>query len=123
MEAKITVVPAQSSEADADARATVVVITHNRCAELHRTLAHMTSLPDGMPIVVVDNASEDGSADMVESKFPQVTLLRADQNLGAIVRNKAIATIDTPYVAFCDDDTQWQPGALGRAASWCSSTR
>jgi GT2 family glycosyltransferase len=40
----------------------VVVITHNRREELLGTLRHMTALPDRAPIVVVDNASSDGTA-------------------------------------------------------------
>jgi GT2 family glycosyltransferase len=66
--------------------------------------------------VVVDNGSSDHSADAVADRFKQVTLLRSDRNLGALGRNLAVRNIDTPYVAFCDDDTQWRPGALARAA-------
>jgi len=97
-------------------RVTVVIITRNRRLELLRTLEHMTALPDRAPIVVVDNGSSDHSADAVADRFNQVTLLRSDRNLGALGRNLAVRNIDTPYVAFCDDDTQWRPGALARAA-------
>jgi GT2 family glycosyltransferase len=45
-----------------------------------------------------------------------VALLRSDRSLGALGRNLAVRNIDTPYVAFWDDDTRWQPGALTRAA-------
>ncbi len=44
-----------------------------------------------------------------------MSLLRCDRNLGALARNLAVRQIRTPYVAFCDDDTRWQPGALTRA--------
>ncbi|QFU91854.1 glycosyltransferase family 2 protein [Amycolatopsis sp. YIM 10] len=97
-------------------RTTVVVITRDRCAELLRTLAHMSALPDAAPIVVVDNGSTDGTADAVRERFPGVELIRAGRNLGALGRNIAVSRISTPYVAFCDDDTRWQPGALTRAA-------
>lgn len=43
-------------------------------------------------------------------------LIRAETNLGAIARNVAVERVTTPYVAFCDDDTRWQPGSLDRAA-------
>lgn len=99
-----------------DPRATVVVITHNRRAELLKTLQHMTSLPDRMPIIVVDNASRDGSADAVAARFESVTLIRSEHNLGALARNLAAQRIRTPYLACCDDDTRWQPGSLTRAA-------
>ncbi len=97
-------------------RITVVIITWNRRAELLRTLEHMTALPDRAPVVVVDNGSSDHTADAVAQRFGQVTLLRSDRNLGALGRNLAVRDIDTSYVAFCDDDTRWQPGALSRAA-------
>lgn len=95
---------------------TVVMITHNRREQLLETLARMTTLPDAAPIVLVDNASTDGTADAVECRYPDVRLIRAHRNLGAVARNVAVREVTTPYVAFCDDDTRWQPGALTRAA-------
>jgi GT2 family glycosyltransferase len=97
-------------------RITVVIITRDRKAGLLGTLTHMTALPDRAPVVVVDNGSTDHTAEAVTDRFGQVTLLRSDRNLGALGRNLAVRDIDTPYVAFCDDDTRWQPGALTRAA-------
>lgn len=99
------------------ASVTVVVITHNRRDELRRTLRAMAALPDAAPIVVADNGSTDGSADVVESEFPAVTVVRLSRNLGATARNIAVERVATRYVAFCDDDTIWQPGALTAAAA------
>jgi GT2 family glycosyltransferase len=77
----------------------------------------MLGLPDRAPVVVVDNGSTDGTADEVARHFTEVRLLRCDANLGALGRNLAVReVVDTPYVAFCDDDTWWAPGALARAA-------
>lgn len=98
------------------ARISVVIITCNRREQLRETLAHMTSLPESPPIFVADNASGDGTAAMVAREFPGVRLFRLGENLGAVARNIAVAEVATPYVAFCDDDTCWQPGALTRAA-------
>jgi GT2 family glycosyltransferase len=75
----------------------------------------MSTLPEQPPIIVVDNASADGSAEAA-GRFPGVSVIRAGQNLGAVGRNIAVARAETPYVAFCDDDTWWAPGALARAA-------
>ncbi|GAB3657996.1 glycosyltransferase family 2 protein [Glycomyces tarimensis] len=97
-------------------RVTVAVITRDRRTELERTLSHMTGLPDAAPVIVVDNASSDGTASAVRTKFPQVELVRSERNLGAIGRNIAVGLARTPYVAFCDDDTRWEPGSLTRAA-------
>jgi N-acetylglucosaminyl-diphospho-decaprenol L-rhamnosyltransferase len=99
-----------------DRRVSVVVITHNRRAELDRTLRRLAELPEQPRVVVVDNASADGTADMVRSGHPQVTLLTPGENLGAVGRNVGVSVVETPYVAFCDDDTWYEPGALERAA-------
>jgi GT2 family glycosyltransferase len=99
-----------------DPRTTVVVITRDRRAELLRTLDLMTRLPESPPIIVVDNASTDGTADAVAEAHPRVRLIRAARNLGAVARNLAVEEVTTPYVAFCDDDTWWEPGATVRAA-------
>ncbi|UJW30616.1 glycosyltransferase [Saccharothrix sp. AJ9571] len=97
-------------------KTTVVIITRDRRGELLHTLDHMTALPDAAPIIVVDNGSSDGTADAVRERHPEVELIRAERNLGALGRNLAVSRVTTPYVAFCDDDTRWQPGALTRAA-------
>jgi GT2 family glycosyltransferase len=100
-----------------DDRFTVVVMTHNRRRELLATLGRMTALPERPKIIVADNGSTDGSADAVAARFPQVTLLRSPRNLGALARNAAVRGVGSPYVAFCDDDTWWEPGALTTAAN------
>lgn len=97
-------------------RTTVVVITRNRCDELLRTLAHLESLPDAAPVVVVDNGSTDGTAAAVRTRHPGVELIESRENLGAVGRNVAVERVTTRYVTFCDDDTRPQPGALTRAA-------
>ena len=99
-----------------DARLTVVVITHNRCRELDRTLSSLERLPERPPVVVVDNGSSDGTCDLVATRHPDVTLIAAGTNLGAVGRNVGVRRADTAYVAFCDDDTWYDPGALSRAA-------
>jgi GT2 family glycosyltransferase len=99
-----------------DDRTTVVVITHDRRAELLRTLDRLAELPEAPPVIVTDNASTDGTADAVARLHPQVRLLRPGRNLGAVGRNLAVRHVRTPYIAFCDDDSWWGPGSLSRAA-------
>ena len=95
----------------------VVVLTHNRAPELRRTLEHMLALPDAPPIVVVDNGSRDGTGAMLKQCFPSVGLVSLASNAGAAARNAGVAFVTTDYVAFCDDDTWWEQGALERAGA------
>jgi GT2 family glycosyltransferase len=99
-----------------DHRVGVVVITHNRRAELLAAVSRLVRLPERPQVVVVDNASADGTAEAVAAHFPTVRLVRASSNLGAVGRNVGVRHLDTPYVAFCDDDIWWEPGAMARAA-------
>ena len=95
----------------------VVVITHERRDEAIEAVARLTELPEQPPIVLVDNGSTDGTASAVRDKFPQVDVLALDHNAGAAGRNRGVERLRTPYVAFCDDDTWWEPGSLSEAAS------
>ncbi len=93
----------------------VVVLTHNRSAELQRTLEHLQALPERPAIVVVDNASFDFTSSLVKTHFPEVTLIALKENIGAAARNIGVRRVQTPYVAFCDDDTWWEKGSLTKA--------
>ncbi len=99
-----------------DPRVGVVVITHNRCAEVLLALARLIALPEAPVIVVVDNGSTDGTAAAVAERHPSVDLYASATNLGAVGRNVGVRRLSTPYVAFCDDDTWWEPGSLHRCA-------
>jgi GT2 family glycosyltransferase len=94
----------------------VVVITHQRREELLLAVDRLLRLPEQPRVVVVDNGSGDGSAEAVRERFPDVDLIASVENLGAVGRNLGVARLDTPYVAFCDDDTWWEPGSLRTAA-------
>ncbi|WP_232481955.1 glycosyltransferase family 2 protein [Achromobacter denitrificans] len=97
-------------------RISVVVLTYNRCDEVRRTLRRLAALPGDPPVLVVDNGCTDGTALCVEREFPRAVLIRAGANLGAAGRNLGVERAQTPYVAFCDDDTWWDPGSLELAA-------
>jgi GT2 family glycosyltransferase len=96
---------------------TVVIATRDRRAELLRTVRRLVALPERPEVIVVDNGSSDGSPDAVQADAgSRVTVLRLHRNLGAVARTVGVAAARTPLVAFSDDDSWWEPGALGRAA-------
>lgn len=99
-----------------EGRVAVVVVTRNRCHELMATLGHLRTLPENPRVVVVDNASVDGTTEAVRSRFPEVEMVSLDENLGAAGRNVGVGRVNTPYVAFSDDDSWWTADSLSRAA-------
>jgi GT2 family glycosyltransferase len=99
-----------------DPRVGIVMITHNRSDEVLHSLGRLTRLPERPRIVVVDNGSTDGTSAAVVERFPEVVVVRLGENLGAAGRNLGVERLDTPFVAFSDDDTWWEPGSLRRAA-------
>lgn len=71
----------------------------------------------GFEVIVVDNASTDGSADMVASEFPEFTLVRSEVNLGFTGgHNLALARRTGQHAALLNSDTVVHPGAIGSLA-------
>ncbi|WP_353149728.1 glycosyltransferase [Pollutimonas bauzanensis] len=103
-------------------RATIVVLTHNKHLQAISALEYLCGLPGQWPIVVVDNGSTDGTPAAIAARYPSIMLIRARRNLGAAARNIGVAFAQTPYVAFCDSDTEWEPGALERAVALLDDT-
>jgi GT2 family glycosyltransferase len=94
-----------------------VIATRDRRAELARTLEQLRTLPERPDLVVVDNGSRDGTAEMVRADFPAVELITLGRNKGAPARNIGVRHATTEYVAFNDDDSWWEPGALATAVN------
>ncbi len=95
---------------------TVVIATYNRAASLRRTLERLSALPERPAIIVVDNGSNDATADVLAAA-PRVTNLKLPANIGAAARTLGARAAQSPYIAFCDDDCWWSEGSLPRAAA------
>jgi len=75
---------------------TVGILSYNRKKELKRTL---------LALIVVDNASEDGSYEMVRKEFPYVKLFRTKDNIGIAGRNVFLFNARGKYIIQFDDDS------------------
>ena len=95
-------------------RLTVVLLTYNCAGRVGAIVERLLDL--GVPIVAVDNASFDGTADVL-STFGELDVLRLPRNIGAAARNAGAERASTPYVAFCDDDGWWEREGLQIACS------
>lgn len=96
-------------------RITVVVLTHNRVRVVLETVARLLALPDAPCLIVADIGSTDATVKLIGSLFPSIRIVQCLGDLGASVRSRAAALAHTDYVAFTDDDTWWEPGALTEA--------
>jgi len=66
-----------------------------------------------IPVLLVDDASEDGSADVAERRFPSVRLLRLPRNVGfAQAVNQGIGAADAPWVFLLNNDLVLPPDFL-----------
>jgi glycosyltransferase involved in cell wall biosynthesis len=93
----------------------VVIPTHNRRDLLLRTLHSVLRQRDvDLSVIVVDDASTDGSADAVRDlRDPRVRVIRHPVCRGVSqARNTGIEQVDTDWVAFVDDDDLWSPDKL-----------
>ena len=86
----------------------VVIVTYNRAFELRRCLASLERQhPPVGHVTVFDNASSDGTQDMVRAEYPWVRLLTSPENLGACVaRNEAARGSTEALIWFLDSDTE-----------------
>lgn len=99
------------------AAVTIVVVSWNTRALLAQCLdALRADAVAGLADVwVVDNASSDGSADLVRSGYPWVHLIASSENLGfGAAVNLVAARAHTAWIAPANADTRVTPGALRR---------
>jgi len=75
-----------------------------------------------LEVFVVDNASTDETARMVLEKFPQVTLIKNNKNMGfAVGNNQAIRLAKGEYILLLNPDTEILNGAIERMVGFMQS--
>jgi len=96
---------------------TIVLATRNRRQRVLATLARLEGLAERpRVVVVVDHASTDDTASAIGERFPDVTVIASPRHIGSAARTLGVVAAETPLVAFSDDDSWWEAGALRRAA-------
>jgi N-acetylglucosaminyl-diphospho-decaprenol L-rhamnosyltransferase len=92
----------------------VVIVSYNTREQLRRCLQ---AVGDGDEAVVVDNASEDGSPEMVREEFPLVRLIENDSNVGfGAANNQGMDLAQGELVLLLNSDAYAAPGAIARLA-------
>jgi GT2 family glycosyltransferase len=93
----------------------IIIVTYNSREEIDACLESLVNHTRPFPttIVVVDNASDDGTANHVRQKWPSVMVIDAGANLGfAKANNIGIRATDSEYVLLMNPDTMAPPGAI-----------
>lgn len=95
----------------------VVIVSYNTASDLDRCLASVVAHPPTPlgAIIVVDNASTDGSVDLVRTRYPQVHVIALDSNVGfAAANNIGMRESRAPLILILNSDTIVPEGALDR---------
>lgn len=87
----------------------IIIVNYNTSALLKDCLTSIYKgmlPPNGVEVIVVDNASHDDSVNMIEKNFRQVKIISNKENLGfAKANNLGVAATQCPYVLFLNSDT------------------
>jgi GT2 family glycosyltransferase len=100
--------------ADRDSLA-IIIVTYNSVAEIDDCLRSLVGHTDPFPttITVVDNASTDGTADLVRERWPSVQVIESGGNLGfSKANNLGIRATESDYVLLMNPDTVAPPAAI-----------
>lgn len=96
----------------------VLIVNWNTKDMLRSCLASIAAHPpkDEFEVIVVDNASTDGSPEMMELEFPQWRLIRSGSNLGyAAGNNLAFNVASGEYLLTLNPDTEFEDDSLTTA--------
>ncbi len=107
-----------------DISVSVVIVSWNTCDLLENCLDALqrkreSSKQPIVEIIVVDNASSDGSSHMVREKFPDVRLIQNRFNMGfATANNQAIRQSKGRFIMLLNSDTEVHVGALQKLTTF-----
>jgi GT2 family glycosyltransferase len=112
-----------NSSAPATARLdiSIIIVSFNTQAILRTCLQHAFCALEGLEaeVIVVDNNSHDGSAEMVAGEFPFVRLVRNPENVGfAAANNLAFNLAGGDYLVLLNSDAFVRPEAIRRSLAY-----
>ncbi len=102
----------------------VVILNFNTRNYLEQFLPALLNSCKGLDagVIVADNASKDGSVELMEEKFPEVPLIRLDQNFGFTGGyNRALALVEAEYYVLINSDIEVPEGWLKPLVDWMDS--
>jgi GT2 family glycosyltransferase len=98
-------------------RVAIVIVTYNSARDIDAALHSLTepAPTTAHEILVIDNASSDGTAARVRTRWPGVRVIDSARNLGfAAANNRAIRESSSELVLLLNPDARVRPGAIDR---------
>jgi len=96
----------------------VIIPTHNRAHTIGRAIESVLrqTLPPA-EIIVIDDGSTDGTAELVQRNFPKCRYLQQPNQGVSSARNSGITAANREWLAFLDSDDEWMPDKLATQAT------
>jgi GT2 family glycosyltransferase len=95
-----------------DITLSIITINYNGFKDTSELIETLPLEDDTIEVIVVDNASKEDEATIIEQRYPQVRVIRSSKNLGfAGGNNLGIKAARGKYLFFVNNDTVFRPQA------------
>ncbi len=101
----------------------IIIVTYNSSSHIDACLRSMMERMEGISyeVIVIDNASSDGTCRMIEQEFPDVILLQNSWNIGfARANNLGLSRARGEFILLMNPDTVWKKGNIKRGLQFLS---
>lgn len=97
----------------------LTLLTHNRIHDVHETLFELQRIDyPNYEIIVVDNASNEDVAEMIQREFPAVRLIRLDKNIKLRARRISFRAAEGEFIVSLDDDSHPEPNTIQKMVDY-----
>ena len=102
-----------SNEIIKEIKISVVIPTYNRVAYLERCISSVIKQSYKIDeIIVIDNNSDDNTAEFIKSKYPFIKLFNEEKEGVSFARNYGIKKAKNKWIAFLDSDDEWNKNKI-----------